>query len=235
MTIDEIVLELISGKVVALPTDGVFGLFALKGNHQAINDIYEMKKRDFNKKMCVYTNDMDFLDVLIYPKRLNNLPKFGMTYIYNNIGYRSGNIHKSLLKIIEKTGDLIGTSCNYSNTIPVTHWSHVPFDVPILKESCVTGIESTIINLDTYELIRSGYTDPTVLDFLNDDGKMKIGNYNITKQEKAEDYPSFESLFGRDYMKYFWYYLNEYKNFDSVIENETYHGKLLNSYLKKLF
>jgi tRNA A37 threonylcarbamoyladenosine synthetase subunit TsaC/SUA5/YrdC len=210
--VNTIIRTLVEGEVVALPTDGVFGLFCLKNNSIAIEKIYELKQRNWNKKLCEYSLELPFWQP--------HMQLSGMTYIYNNVGYRSAHIHPKLYQIISKVGTLVGTSCNLSGTTPITNINHIPFDVIALNESCLTGIESTIFSLDTNEVIRSGYTETDKIQTSN--------NYHI----KIDNDMLYE--FGyecKDLAKYFWYFVNEYKSLNFNIQCSCYLCNLIKNYI----
>ena len=85
----------------------------------------------------------------------------GMTYIFDGIGYRCSRIHPSLDYIVSKTGTLVGTSCNLSQTPPITRFNYIDFSIGILKENPIYGLESTILSLDNNSIIRNGLIDLT--------------------------------------------------------------------------
>ena len=211
-SIDEVVKLLKNGEVVALPTDGIFGLFCLQNNTSGINKIYELKNREISKNLCVYEK---------YPPIDVNLPVIGMTYIKNGIGYRSSRIHTEIDKIIEKTGPLVGTSCNLSNTIPVTHIKHIPFkDIHVLNKICINGLESTILNLDTNKIIRSGYIRTETF-VVPDSYYIKISsdlyyNYGYDCEDLA---------------RYFWYFVNEFQSVNFEIFCKCYRCQLIQKYI----
>jgi len=152
LDLDYFVHQLKKNEVVALPTDGVFGLFAIEDSQEAIEKIYELKKRKWNKKLCSYLPDLDFL---------NREEYIGMTYIFDGVGYRCSKIHPSLDYIVSKTGTLVGTSCNLSQTPPITRFNYIDFSIEILKENPIYGLESTILSLDNNSIIRNGLIDLT--------------------------------------------------------------------------
>ncbi len=55
--IDKIIDILNKGGVVILPTDTVYGIFAISDNEKAINKIYKIKKRDYKKPLQIFLPD----------------------------------------------------------------------------------------------------------------------------------------------------------------------------------
>lgn len=53
--------DLLNGKIVAFPTDTVFGLGCLKGDETAKEKIYEAKNRSIDKKLPMMVNDFEML------------------------------------------------------------------------------------------------------------------------------------------------------------------------------
>ena len=213
--IDLIVDAIKNGDVVALPTDGVFGLFCEKDNISGINKIYNLKRRNWNKKLCVYQENLPFLT--------KDQPLIGMTYIYNNIGYRSSLVQKEFSKIVEKTGPLIGTSCNLSGHVPITHPKHVPFDILTLNVSCEFGIESTIFSLDNDTFVRSGLVESLPIKISND--------YFVSIcNDKAYDM----GYNCQDLARNFWFFINENNSINFDINCTCYICNLLNAYLDNM-
>jgi tRNA A37 threonylcarbamoyladenosine synthetase subunit TsaC/SUA5/YrdC len=214
---DKIIDFLNHGEVVAIPTDGVFGLFCKKDSILGQKKIFEIKNRDLSKKLCIYTKNLEFLskkDQLI-----------GMTYIYKNIGFRAAQIHPKLNYIIEKTGDLLGTSCNLSGEIPITHYKHIKFDIPIVKDFCSLGLESTIFSLDEKKIFRKGAAQMENFPILENKTNYKISLKN------AHIFSEFSCL---DLAKYFWFLVEEYRSLNFNISCFCYSCSLISSYLKIL-
>lgn len=213
MNEEEIINELQNNKIVILPTDGIFGIFTKEHNISGINEIYQIKNRDQCKKLCIYTNDFPFKETNI----------IGMTYIYKNTGYRSSKIHKSLENIINKVGNLVGTSCNSSNYPPITNLKHINFNIPVLQKECLLGLESTIFSLDTNTILRSGYVQTERIIFNN-----KF-IFNI-ESNKAYD-EEYECSY---LVKNFWNWVNTNKSINFNIVCKCYHCSLINHYLNNI-
>lgn len=59
--IKEVKDALLNSKIVAFPTDTVFGLACLYGDESAYQKIYEAKNRSINKKLPIMVSDYDML------------------------------------------------------------------------------------------------------------------------------------------------------------------------------
>ena len=134
-----IVKSLISGKVIIFPTDTVFGIGCVATNDKAIEKIYKLKGRDFNKsfllnvankdaikKIAITDNRTEQLIDRFMPGALSIICKANPNndlseYVINNgnIGVRIPN-NKMLQDILEKVKiPVISTSCNKSSDLPV--------------------------------------------------------------------------------------------------------------------
>jgi tRNA A37 threonylcarbamoyladenosine synthetase subunit TsaC/SUA5/YrdC len=219
----EAIESLNKGKLVAITTDTVFGLFTKNSNLE----IYKLKNRDLNKKLCIYSNNLPF--------NTKNYDLLGRTFIYNHMGYRAGTVCPTLSYILKFTGDLYGTSANFSGHIPITYWQHVPFDIEVVPGRCFLGLESTIINLDNNSIIRDGYFAHKK----NIEGHINkyIGpRIIIDSNEKNIKWNKNNKINAYN----FWYILNEYKNNNKTLFCEYFHendylGKILNIYLKNIY
>lgn len=77
--IDYLVEEVLKGKIVAFPTDTVFGLACIYDNEEAIKKIYEAKGRDFNKSLPMMCNNLTMLKK--YAKLNNQSKKIIKTFM----------------------------------------------------------------------------------------------------------------------------------------------------------
>lgn len=59
--IEKVKQDLLSSKIVAFPTDTVFGLGCLKGDDEAKEKIYEAKNRSIDKKLPMMVSDFEML------------------------------------------------------------------------------------------------------------------------------------------------------------------------------
>ncbi|WP_231101826.1 L-threonylcarbamoyladenylate synthase [Streptobacillus moniliformis] len=169
-----------NSNVILFPTDTVYGLGSLP-NKKALDKIFDIKKRDRNKKIIalvskketinkiVETNDL--IDKIIdkfFPGPITLIAK-STPFIkellgYKDIGVRIPN-NKMALEIIEKFGGiLMTTSANISGKEAPKKYSEI--DEEILKlvdhkyidDSNLSGISSSIFKIDgeNITLLREG-------------------------------------------------------------------------------
>jgi tRNA threonylcarbamoyl adenosine modification protein (Sua5/YciO/YrdC/YwlC family) len=92
--IQEVKDALMQGKIVALPTETVYGLAARASDDQAVKRLYDLKKRDLDKPCTLHVGDIDkalslFCELPPYGHRLvENFWPGPLTLIYYN---RDGN------------------------------------------------------------------------------------------------------------------------------------------------
>ena len=173
---EKAVLELNSGKVVAIPTETVYGLAARIDRPAAIQKIFEIKERPFFDPLIVHVSSTDQARALIQswsllaeklaeffwpgpltlvvPKnpRLDPMITSGL----ETVGLRSP-WHKTALEIIALTGPLAAPSANKFGRTSPTNAEHVEeeFDgsVSICDGGpCSLGVESTILEVGEKEL-----------------------------------------------------------------------------------
>lgn len=123
------------GSIVIFPTDTVFGLACRIYDDKAINRIYNLKNRDFNKQLSVLcstlvsVNDLVVINERVLKLAHNFWPgpltmvlpaqkKIYKTTNQKTIGVRIPN-HSLALDLINKNGPLITTSVNKSGQKPL--------------------------------------------------------------------------------------------------------------------
>ncbi len=182
----EIANMLKNGKVGAIATDTVYGLVCDAKNENAIDKIYQLKKRSKNKSFVVFSRNIeDFNKIIdvnsalgriadkflpgaltILAKKNNNFKQEISSKVSKNeyIGIRIPK-DEFFLKLLEKfSGFLIVTSANISNKPPALNLidlkSYFNNDLDfIIKGSGFSSEVSTIIKLDDFndlEIIRQG-------------------------------------------------------------------------------
>ena len=141
----EIVVEnIIEGKVIAFPTDSVYGIGGDPKNLEVINRIYDIKFRDRTKGLILLVSDYEeankvaeFNDIakklasrywpgqltLILKKKEPSIIPPEVTAFQNTIGLRipENEIILSILRLLKERGyfgGIIGTSANYSGEHP---------------------------------------------------------------------------------------------------------------------
>ncbi len=175
ISLKDAIKELNEGRVIAVPTDTVYGLVARFDDKIAIDRIYELKKRPLSKNLILFIrNDNDL------HKFVKETPPFTLklasifwpgplTMVFpskilggESIGIRIPN-HKTTLSLLEKIGPLLSTSANVSSCSSSINIEQVELsfgeDFPVLDgEGVVKGVESTIILYRDYkwQIIRKG-------------------------------------------------------------------------------
>ena len=136
--------NIIEGKVIAFPTDSVYGIGGDPQNLEVINRIYEIKFRDRSKGLLLLISDLEeaikiaeFNDTakklakhywpgqltLILKKKEPNIIPPEVTAFQDTIGLRvpANEIILNILKLLKSEryfGGIIGTSANYSGEPP---------------------------------------------------------------------------------------------------------------------
>ncbi|MDJ0625777.1 MAG: L-threonylcarbamoyladenylate synthase [Candidatus Caenarcaniphilales bacterium] len=174
---------LISGEIVAFPTETVFGLGALINREDAIEKIYLAKGRAKDNPLIVHISNLSSLDSLVQEikpnvqKLIDNFWPGPLTLIFkknNSIGnfVTSGLStvairfpkHKIAQELITQCKvPIAAPSANISGKPSSTKYQHVLEDfegkIPcILEGKTVHGLESTVIDCtsEPFSLLRSG-------------------------------------------------------------------------------
>lgn len=167
---------MINGGIAVFPTDTVYGLGAVPLK-KSIEKIYEIKKRDFSKKIIALINDISNLNEMI-DETSENMDKISpvlreywpgeLTVIFkadrkftrkfdeelDTIGVRIPK-NETALEIIKNAGGIVlTTSANISGENPVTRLNSLneeireKADCVIEDESTLTGKPSTIVKYE---------------------------------------------------------------------------------------
>lgn len=171
---------MINGGIAVFPTDTVYGLGAVPLK-KSIEKIYEIKKRDFSKKIIALINDISNLNEMI-DETSENMDKISpvlreywpgeLTVIFkadrkftqkfdeelDTIGVRIPK-NETALEIIKNAGGIVlTTSANISGENPVTRLNSLnkeireKADCVIEDESTLTGKPSTIVKYENGEI-----------------------------------------------------------------------------------
>ena len=179
-----------SGKVVAIPTETVYGLAASIHSESAIQCIYSLKNRPADNPLIVHVSSKSQLAQVALPlspleealidafwpgsltlvlKKHESLSDL-ITAGQSTVAVRMPN-HKKTLSLIADTGPLVAPSANISTFPSATQADHVRHDFgddfPVLDGgTCTTGIESTIVmcNKDSITILREGAISKTDLE-----------------------------------------------------------------------
>ena len=216
--IQKAVAALNKGQVIAIPTETVYGLAANIYDDNAVNSIFEIKKRPNNNPLIVHIKSIDQLAsvarevppiaeklashfwpgpltlVLKKQKTISNLISSGK----DSVAVRVPN-HKVTLNLLENLNyPLAAPSANPFGSISPTNTNHVfqyfndQIDIILEGGSCSNGIESTIIGFDNNEAILYRHGSIAIEEIEKITGPLTI----VTKDNTA---PSAPGMFTRHY------------------------------------
>jgi L-threonylcarbamoyladenylate synthase len=181
-TISKAEKEIKQGKLIAFPTDTVYGLAADLNDSNAIEKVFIAKGRDFNKAIAVLISDLNQIEILtnnfndqaltlanhfwpgaltiIVAKRSNLPENLSPT---PTLGIRMPD-HVFALKLLHATGPLATTSANLSGMAnPLTAQDvmdqlHDRVDLIIDGGRCPGGTPSTVVDCTNAEpvILRQG-------------------------------------------------------------------------------
>ena len=175
--------ELENGGAVVLPTETVYGLFAKALDENAVNHVYQLKRRPRDKALNLNVASID--DILYFsknqPSYLKNLvdtflpgpltivleANDRVPYWVNSelatVGFRMPS-HPVTLDLIREFGPLIGPSANISGHASGISFKEIlkDFDQEVLgieDDSFLTGKDSTILDLTgkMVKILRQGF------------------------------------------------------------------------------
>lgn len=175
--------ELENGGAVVLPTETVYGLFAKALDENAVNHVYQLKRRPRDKALNLNVASID--DILYFsknqPSYLKNLvdtflpgpltivleANDRVPYWVNSelatVGFRMPS-HPVTLDLIREFGPLIGPSANISGHASGISFKEIlkDFDQEVLgieDDSFLTGKDSTILDLTgkKVKILRQGF------------------------------------------------------------------------------
>ncbi|EGP65737.1 Sua5/YciO/YrdC/YwlC family protein [Streptococcus sp. oral taxon 056 str. F0418] len=168
---DKIEKTLEAGGAVVLPTETVYGLFAQALNQEAVERVYELKRRPRDKALNlnvasleeIYAfskNQPSYLEQLyqaFLPGPLtiilqgNDRVPAWINSGMETVGFRIPN-HPVTLDLIQKYGPLIGPSANLSGKASGTSFQQIMMDFQehvsgVEDDAALTGQDSTILDL----------------------------------------------------------------------------------------
>ncbi len=168
---DKIEKTLAAGGAVVLPTETVYGLFAQALNQEAVERVYELKRRPRDKALNLNVASIEeiyafsknqpcYLDQLyqaFLPGPLTIILQANdrvPTWINSGmetVGFRIPN-HPVTLDLIRKYGPLIGPSANLSGKASGTSFQQIMMDFQeevsgVDDDTALTGQDSTILDL----------------------------------------------------------------------------------------
>ena len=179
---DKMEKTLAAGGAIVLPTETVYGLFAQALNEEAVERVYELKRRPRDKALNlnvasleeIYAfskNQPTYLDQLyqaflpgpltIILQANDQVPTWinsGM----DTVGFRIPK-HLVTLDLIRKYGPLIGPSANLSGKVSGTSFQQIVMDFQeqvsgVEDDAALTGQDSTILDLsgEKAHILRQG-------------------------------------------------------------------------------
>jgi len=182
----EVLNVIMSGGVVAVPTDTVYGIACSVNNSAAIQSLYKIKIRESIKAIPVLIADLNQLDQVatslndyaiklalsFWPGALtlivakNVLLPANLT-IHPTVGVRIPD-HDWLREIIRKTGPLAATSANISGEASPSTANQVleqlngRIELVIDGGECKGGIASTVVDCsgEEFNILRNGSITP---------------------------------------------------------------------------
>jgi len=176
-----------TGKIIAFPTDTVYGIAVLANNAANIEKLYQLKARERTKAIPVLLGDISQLDQVtpdVSPNTLKLADKFWpgpLTIIVPKhpdmpdnispsatIGIRIPN-HPTALKILKAVGPLAVTSANISGGADTRTAQEVLSQLDGLIDLIVdggktdSGVPSTVVDLSSVEIkiLRAGLIELT--------------------------------------------------------------------------
>jgi L-threonylcarbamoyladenylate synthase len=164
-----------SGRIVAFPTETVYGLGVCADNDTAIDNLYNAKQRSRDKKLSIMIAKPD--DVRKHVKHISPIANKlissfwpgPLTIIFDLPGNRTVGIRNSSLHVVRDLLNaagisIVSTSANISERPPATDAQQVmssfsdKVDVVLDGGSAEAGKPSTVIKIvdNTFEIIRLG-------------------------------------------------------------------------------
>jgi len=182
---DEAALEaarlLRAGRLVVLPTETVYGLFALATDRDALERVYEIKGRPRNKALALHLASPAALSRWTephpdLPRLAGMLPGPLMLLLRptdetppwicsdeGKVGVRVPDDPFTERVIADVDGPLVATSANLSGRPSPTEYAHViedldgRVDLIVRAAAPLLGLESTVLDLDPPRILRAGF------------------------------------------------------------------------------
>jgi L-threonylcarbamoyladenylate synthase len=190
VSVEQAVQALKNHEVVAIPTETVYGLAGRYNSEQAVQKIFEVKRRPFFDPLIVHVSSLSQVPqlakewssvaqalaerfwpgplTLVVPKtkEVSDLITSGLP----SVGLRWPR-HKIAEKLIEATGPLAAPSANLFGKTSPSNASHVETEfqsaVKIIDGGpCEVGIESTVVKVDGNQInfLRKGSITPAQIE-----------------------------------------------------------------------
>jgi len=160
-----------NNKCLFINTDTVCGLLS-----KNIELLYEIKNRPINKKIVLFIINLNSIPNLSEIQK-SFCEKFwpgNLTIIKNGISYRFPN-KKLIIELIKKTENVYCSSANFSGEKTFTSWKKASkifnnenlYFVKELNFHFFKKNESTIINIDTWNIVRENKSSINIIKAIN--------------------------------------------------------------------
>lgn len=179
--IDKIVELLKENKIIALPTDTIYGFSCLATSDETIDRLYKIKERNESKQFIILVGKNYNLSHLVRPSDeilefvSKNSPA-PLTMIVEKNPTAPISRHFSLptlairipddeflQNILDKVGFIISTSCNIQGEPPLNTWQEIATNFPsidglVKRDNLPASKPSTIVDLTStpFNIIRQG-------------------------------------------------------------------------------
>lgn len=212
ISVQEAISLLKEGKLVAIPTETVYGLAADAFNFKTIERIFFAKGRPADNPLIVHISSLEQLNLLtdsitdahlalakhfwpgpltmLFKKKASVLDK--ITAGLDTVAIRMPN-HPIALEIIKETGPLVAPSANKSGKPSTTRVEHVLADysglIPVVDGGkCEIGIESTVLDCtsEPFQILRPGAIGVIELKTVVPNSVFQTDSYNSQQTEKPK-------------------------------------------------
>jgi tRNA threonylcarbamoyl adenosine modification protein (Sua5/YciO/YrdC/YwlC family) len=174
--IDEAVKVLENGGVIGYPTDTTYGIGCAISDLEAVDEVFELKGRDFGKPLSVAFSSIEMAKNYVelsqgYEKILRKYLPGPFTFLLKKNDRISDRItaglpkvgvripdYNLILNIIEELGEpIVTTSANLSGEPDVIKSDDLKIKVDfIVRGECPIKTPSTLIDLDAKKILREG-------------------------------------------------------------------------------
>lgn len=174
----ELVQILGSGGIAVLPTDTVYGIGAVAADAQAVERLYKLKNRESKPGTVIASSIDSLVDLGIKRRYLKAVEQYwpdaisieiphGIGYLSQSTGRQAFRVVKEpidLVKLLEKTGPIVTSSCNPPGEKPAVNIDEAEeyfggdVDVYVDGGDLSNRKPSTLIRIidDAVEVIRKG-------------------------------------------------------------------------------
>ncbi|WP_100934769.1 L-threonylcarbamoyladenylate synthase [Candidatus Chlamydia corallus] len=180
----KIISSINQGKVVALPTDTVYGFLLALDASDAEERLYALKYREPSKAFALYVNSLEDIEKISgYPlspmarKLAQHLLPGAITLVVKHrnprfpketLAFRIVD-HPIVQETVDRCGSLIGTSANLSGFPSALKAEEVftdfaDHDLCIFDGPCSHGLESTVVATDPLCIYREGVISRSVIE-----------------------------------------------------------------------